>query len=398
MLSTENIYIKDIIIWLLFPLIIGLLTLSFIPGWSNVMIVWGIVYVVIYLVYSMYMEYKIQPEVIIFFAWIVWSLTGMFFARDMDIYLSMLIRVAQMGALIFVVAGIISVKKDLSILFAGFAIGGIILALISFLSGEFLLVSNVEAELQAASIAENANVYAYHLLFVIISLLYFLDRVSSNTWRLLFVLLIVLIFLAIVFSGSRQGFVASTLFIVLWFVNCKRKMILQNPKVALTLLLAISVFVFVIIIYVLPQTHLGQRFIDPRKQTDNQRMDLYMDGFSMVQQYPIFGIGLNQYRVHSITNSYSHSYYMEVLTNTGIIGFIIYFSVYVILWRRLLRLKRLLRDPKDTYVIAFITSVIIIIFLVGLTRPLIVSKLTSIFLGGAIGYTWAMERALREEH
>ena len=180
MLSLQNIYLKDIIIWLLLPLVIGFLTLSFIPGWSNIMIVFGLAYVVIYFVYSLYMEHKIQPEVIIFFAWIVWSLSGVFFALDMDIYIEMLIRVVQMGALIFVVAGIISVKKDLAIVFAGFAIGGIILALISYASGEFQMSSNIEAETQAASIVENANVYAYHLLFVIISLFYFIDLVSSK--------------------------------------------------------------------------------------------------------------------------------------------------------------------------------------------------------------------------
>jgi len=397
MLSTKNIFLKDIIVWLLFPLVIGLITLSFIPGWSRFMIAWGVIYVVIYFFYSLFMEYKIQPEVIIYFVWVIWSLSGLFFILDMDIYIEMLIRVVQMGSLIFVVAGIVSLRKDPSLILAAFAIGGIILGLISFITGEFQTASNVESELQANSIAENANVFAYHLLFVIISLFYFWERLSGKFWRTLFIMIVVFTFWAIVLSGSRQGFVAVILFILLWFFNCKGKLVLQNPKTAVALILFITLFIFVMVQYILPETLLGERFIDQTKQSDSKRVKDYLDGLEMLKDYPIFGVGLDHFRVHSYTNTYSHSYYMEILVSTGIIGFILYFSIYVLLWQRLVRMKKASINKMEVYNISFIQTVLITILLIGLTRPLIVSKITTIFLGCAIGYSWALERSLRSE-
>ncbi|MEJ2636988.1 MAG: hypothetical protein P8184_17085 [Calditrichia bacterium] len=70
----------------------------------------------------------------------------------------------------------------------------------------------------------------------------------------------------------------------------------------------------------------------------------------------------------------------------------LYFSFYLILWRRLLRLRSKTTDLKLIYEIGFFRAAILTILLLGFTKPNITSKITWIFLAGAAGYTWIMER------
>jgi hypothetical protein len=51
-------------------------------------------------------------------------------------------------------------------------------------------------------------------------------------------------------------------------------------------------------------------------------------------------------------------------------------------------------DPRILYTIGLLKAAIITILLVATGRPNIASKLTWVFLAGAIGYSWSMERAL----
>jgi O-antigen ligase len=113
----------------------------------------------------------------------------------------------------------------------------------------------------------------------------------------------------------------------------------------------------------------------------------------MIRKHPVLGVGLGQFRTLSSSGLYSHSDYIEVAANTGIIGFALYFSIYVVLWLRLNRIKRKTDDPHLLYIIGFFKAAIITILLVAFGRPNITSKLTWIFMAGAIGYSWSIERA-----
>jgi len=91
---------------------------------------------------------------------------------------------------------------------------------------------------------------------------------------------------------------------------------------------------------------------------------------------------------------YSHSDYMEIAANTGIVGFILYFSVYAMLWSRLNRIKAKTNNPRLLYTIGLVKATLITMVLTAFGRPNVTSKLTWIFLAGAIGYSWSVEKDL----
>jgi O-antigen ligase len=147
--------------------------------------------------------------------------------------------------------------------------------------------------------------------------------------------------------------------------------------------------------YVISQTYLGKRVHNLWAYGSGtaSRIELYQEGFDMIRKHPVLGVGLGQFRTLSSSGLYSHSDYIEVAANTGIIGFALYFSIYVVLWLRLNRIKRKTDDPHLLYIIGFFKAAIITILLVAFGRPNITSKLTWIFMAGAIGYSWSIERA-----
>ncbi len=80
------------------------------------------------------------------------------------------------------------------------------------------------------------------------------------------------------------------------------------------------------------------------------RIDLYQTGLEKISQRPVFGHGIDSFRALEGSNSlgmqvgtYSHSNYIEVAIGTGIIGLVIYYSVYMTALGRYLNLGR--RSP-----------------------------------------------------
>ena len=84
-----------------------------------------------------------------------------------------------------------------------------------------------------------------------------------------------------------------------------------------------------------------QRAMD-NPDIDTARSQMYVRGVDLFWENPLAGVGLGNFQVVSGLGAYSHSDYIEVASNTGIIGFILYFSIYgMILWR----LLWLVRNP-----------------------------------------------------
>lgn len=79
---------------------------------------------------------------------------------------------------------------------------------------------------------------------------------------------------------------------------------------------------------------------------DISRLLLFILGLEWFEMKPFLGIGINNFRVLSnVTppfvgkNFYAHSNVIELLVDVGIIGFIIYYSYWVLVFRNIYRLK-----------------------------------------------------------
>lgn len=394
MLDLKRIYLSDIFNWMLIPFIIGLITISHIPNFSKIMVLYGLVYSLLFLLYSFYLKLKIPYEIFIYFLWIVWSLSGFYTAINTVFYITMLITVIQMGALLFVIAQITALHGNISLVMLSISIGGIIIALLSLYSGEFRIAGEIESTTRVGGLTGNANSFAYHLLFVIIAMFHFWERKISFWRQILIISVITISVLGIIFSGSRKGFLSILVFLSLWFFYCQGKNFFKRPINIIAVLLFISGFIYFVTDYIFSNTYLGERFNNLQDSGNKLRIQMYIDGFKMIKDNPVFGVGLDNFRVWGSTGMYSHSDYIEVAANTGIVGFILYFSIYLILWLRLNRIRSLTTNISLLNTIGILKASIVTILLTAFGRPNVTSKLTWIFLGAAIGYSWLKNREI----
>jgi len=360
------------------------------------MVLYGLVYTWVFIILFLYFKLRIQTEIIIYFAWIAWSISGAFVAINQTSFVNTLMTVFQIGILIFIIAGVTALRQGLSTVMLGIAIGGIIVAISSYYTGEFALASGIEAKTRAAGLTRNANSFAYHLLFVIIAVFYFWQNKTSLLIRVFLSALFTISFLGIIYSGSRKGFMGVLAFLILWFLFCQRKRLLRNPLITLAILFVISVGSYYLADYVMSNTILSRRFqYSELHRASDDRLQMYRDGFDMIKKNPVFGVGLDNFRALSTSGLYSHSDFMEVAANTGIVGFLIYFSIYIVLWQRLNYIQYITDNPHLLNVIGLLKAAILTILLEAIGRPNITSKLTWLFLAGVIGYSYALKGIIK---
>lgn len=165
------------------------------------------------------------------------------------------------------------------------------------------------------------------------------------------IIIFALVFLfsyVIILTGSRKAFLAFLLIFALWLgililvelqkLNFKKQFVYFLIALASILIFNFAFYPFI------KDSVLWGRLLTLLKTGDDIRFDMYKEAITYFKCSPLIGIGYNQFRVLSKYQTYSHSTYGEVLANTGIIGFIIYFSVYFIIL-----IKYLIKIFQTTY-------------------------------------------------
>ncbi len=185
----------------------------------------------------------------------------------------------------------------------------------------------------------NPNVFSFLLLIAILLLLrtYFIKASmagkSYNKIKIIVNLIAIGIcaYLILIATGSRKGGIL-LLFIFLWayFYLFKNQTILRKMG---TTLLGGGLVVFLYLQFV--QSSFFARFqnialfLQGRSVNEtslNLRATLIERGFEMWAQKPFFGWGFEAYRYESGLGYYSHTNYIELLVNHGLIGFMLYYS------------------------------------------------------------------------
>ena len=391
----ENLPHKDFWKWLLIPFIIGILTLSHIEGLSKIMILYGLVFAGSFSLYFLYHRLSLQPEVIVYFIWFLWCLPGALIAGNKAAYFIELLTLIQIGIMLFLVAGITALRREISTVMAAIAISGIITLVSSLITGEFQLAAQIGSKARAEGFTGNANQYAYQLTVIIFSVFYFFrNNLTKKVWlSIILSVIFILSIIGVIFSGSRDGLISVLVFIFLWWLFCKAKRLPKNPiKLYIIVLILLSV-IYYSTNYIMSNTFIGKRISTVEDSSTKTRFEMYQIAFDLIIKNPVAGVGLDNFREYT-TGLYSHSDYLEVVTNTGIVGFILYFSIYIILWLRLSRIRKMTQDPNVLYIIGLLKAVTLTILLHSFADVKMTSKVTWLFLGSAIGYSWSVEHAL----
>ena len=168
--------------------------------------------------------------------------------------------------------------------------------------------------------------------------IYFFGQCKTRFWKAVNVLCIVFFAIIIMYCGSRTGFLMMVTIFVLYMIIKSR-----GYKKVLAIILSVAMIAalyYFIMNYEPFYNVLGIRieqmidgiFGESDDTSFNWRKLMIEEGFEMFKQKPLFGYGINNFRYYFGEKygleTYSHNNFIEMLVSGGIVGFIIYYSIY----------------------------------------------------------------------
>lgn len=186
---------------------------------------------------------------------------------------------------------------------------------------------------------------------------------------------------AVVASASRGGFVALAMATVLWPVMCLRVRVRQTASLAVAVVVIGAVgYLFVERVY--SGSYLSARMgdVESEREREGSRLDLLRTAANLTVRNPVLGVGFGEFGVASGTGAYAHSEGAEVAASTGLVGFVLYFSIYSVLWQRLARHSRRFSNPILLYRTNCAKMVLLILLVSGLFFKPHFTVISSMFL------------------
>jgi len=288
---------------------------------SNLFVYWGLFLIVFSIVHTLYYE-TVNTTILFYFI-----------------------------SVLTVCSVILSAKNDneFTNLVAKYSIG---LLFILVLSSWVSIAVGVETK-RFSAFSSNANAYTINLAFLsLFSMCYFVENSKRklNSTFILLTFLYICSFYFTMLSGSRKT-VIFYLFIFIYWVFLNREIVLRVVKnniikLCLKALLAYSIFSFLYWFY---NSSFSARILtalsflsDGKTQEGsiNERMDLLYKGLELWNSAPLLGVGFDGFRTYSGFGKYSHNNYVEILANTGIISFFVYYFFTFLLFVSILKFKR----------------------------------------------------------
>ena len=229
----------------------------------------------------------------------------------------------------------IKFKSDLQFL-SLFLIVNFIIAYFGASFGLALDETSVSGRL--TGLTSNANSLGFITLYGLIASLYLVEK--GKNWLSKFIkthwyMIFMSFFLLLLPTGSRKSLIAFCAIFIFYSI-IKQKELLKGLLVLFTITSITFLIFWKELVLRFESSIMGERFLsqDAFESGIYSRKFLYDQAIDIFIHNPIFGIGLNNFRYHSDTGEVTHSYYMEMLTGTGILGFLIIFSVYFLMTRR----------------------------------------------------------------
>lgn len=156
------------------------------------------------------------------------------------------------------------------------------------------------------------NIRVYDSYFLIMSIFATWFYVSEKKYRGIYLILLFLVFLAVLLDGGRSVTLAYTAFIAMVAIFHK------PTRLPLIFTYISSWLVYLAITYA---ASLGSSSLRIARESSSGRIDLWVNGLQCWVQNPIIGCGFYQLEQYPHLSAHPHNIFVQVLTETGLIGF-----------------------------------------------------------------------------
>lgn len=206
------------------------------------------------------------------------------------------------------------------------------------------MLHTFDSRLFASGLGQNYNDFTTQmtLIAIIISYLSFHFDKKYKKWFWLFMVLILI-------SGSRKSIViAIGGYCISYFLGCGQN-IVKIIKRAIPLMVVIAIGICILLSNAFLYDLIGSKLVtmvqslglsssEIRSTIDASNIDHSMHGRAVLRElawntfteYPILGIGYYNFQYVNSYGLYAHNNYLEILADLGVVGFITYYSMYLV--------------------------------------------------------------------
>ena len=224
----------------------------------------------------------------------------------------------------------------------------------------------------------------------------------GRMWRIFIYSYIGATILALLAAGSRSSATGAAVVILMYFLCEHLRYFAKNKKIFVPLALVL-ILVPVIVVKVYPDSPLVSRMLGTSEnvaaagRSDEFRINMYKHAWELFLQRPIIGHGPGTYRAYS-RYVYTHSSVPELLFTVGPLGFLMYYGLVFILWRRLKKLSRWCRDDRTLRkVLNASRAVVVAVVIQSLFRVSHEGKLPNMTFALLIGFSARLLWAIKED-
>lgn len=228
--------------------------------------------------------------------------------------------------------------------------------------------------IRASGVTENANTFGLNIIFLGLILIYLIEKKGAFN---IFIksLTFMMILNAIVLSGSRKIIIATVLIIAYYYFK-NYFTSLSKLKIAANAMLLFLMIIFIIInshylVGILNNVYGFERLIMRDDNSFSDRENMIATAINLFKERPILGYGIDNFRVISSFNTYSHNNFTELLVSLGVLGFIMYYFIYLNLIKLSLYVYQKIKKSEVFIFTVFYVTLILIqeIALVTINSP-----------------------------
>lgn len=366
-----------------------------IPLFSSIVPLIGLVTLAGYLFQSKRFQVKknlkVDPVLVFGILYVIWIVisnpSAAIFGRERN----WLFTCVQLLVLMFLASKLLDTSERQKTAILIFALASMTSAIFAISQGN--IAEDALSSERVAGLATNANQAARYFVVALVFFYYLRSKIVAPFPRFLFLIGIIITFLGVFFTVSRSGMLLlfGTFGLILIFQPRvkNRAGLVALLLVGIILLSLFSDSIFQIIRDIFPAIRAGT-------DTVGLRYSLWRAGWRMWLDHPITGVGIGQY--NSVLwrymqdmagpirgNASSHNTYVQVLSETGFVGLILFLamliSAFMHLWPSKLHPLNVDVEYRNMWFI-----ILIVISIGGITITDLVSKLLWVVLGVSIVY------------
>ncbi|EJT6151361.1 TPA: O-antigen ligase family protein [Clostridium perfringens] len=314
--------------------------------------------------------------IVMLFVYGVYSFfTGLIISSDKSWFISMMVTYFAFILVCFDCSYISKYEESTEWILNAFKISSILCAVQTIFFGV-----EYQTEVMVRTMSKDNNPHTLGLVMVL-GIFAFTSKKKNIDKGIIKTIIAILVFsYVIILSGSRKSLFCAGILIVMWvFFLLKANNTSKTKKILMFFSVAImfGIGVFYINKFFF-ESAIYERLLMLNSGT-NTRSELFKTAIEYWKQSPIVGIGFGQYQIWSPLQLYSHSAYAEILSCTGIIGFIIFFGIMLKYTIRLIKYN-IWCNTEQRYDFRMVLSMFIIEWILGIGQIYIYSAVHLLLL------------------